>query len=188
MKATTVLSVLPIFSGSSLTAPVTGCTPYSIALLTIDSGTDLMYGVVEAQETRFWVGRKTKSYCPLTPADYPAGNESYMSVLDGSSSLSMAVEVPGGQQVFISPKGALRYTDAHSGYVPPGSITSGFSVSHPGGDYVDILSHEGGFFRLPGGNRVRLSNLRWCGGLQEDRLQFRRDACCERNRSRCVAV
>lgn len=39
------------------------------------------------------------------------------------------VEVPGGQQVYVAPNGAVSYTQAHSAYAPPGSEFSGFSLS-----------------------------------------------------------
>lgn len=39
------------------------------------------------------------------------------------------VEVPGGQQIYIAPNGAVAYTQAHSGVTPPGSQFSGFSVN-----------------------------------------------------------
>ena len=44
------------------------------------------------------------------------------------------VEVPGGQQVYVAPNGAVSYTSAHSGVAPPGSSFSGFSLSN------DLLS------------------------------------------------
>lgn len=35
-------------------------------------------------------------------------------------------EVPGGQQIYISPAGALKFTQPHSANIPQGSIKSGF--------------------------------------------------------------
>lgn len=47
----------------------------------------------------------------------------------------MAVEVPGGQQVYVDPKdGAIGYTQAHSASMPEGAITRGFIYTPPKGD------------------------------------------------------
>lgn len=32
------------------------------------------------------------------------------------------MEVPGGQVIYAAPGGAISYTEAHSGYYPPGSV------------------------------------------------------------------
>ena len=36
--------------------------------------------------------------------------------------------MPGGQQVYVAINGAVSFTQAHSGLVPPGSYFNGFSV------------------------------------------------------------
>ena len=41
------------------------------------------------------------------------------------------VEVPGGQQVYVDPFGALSFTQAHSASIPPGSAIGGL-VYEPG--------------------------------------------------------
>lgn len=53
------------------------------------------------------------------------------------------VVVPGGQQIYIRPNGALSYTQAHSAFKPVGSIETGFTYT-PGPQF--------GFFgvTLPG--------------------------------------
>lgn len=44
----------------------------------------------------------------------------------------MAVEVPGGQQVYIDPAdGSVGYTQAHSAAMPEGAITKGFNYTPP---------------------------------------------------------
>lgn len=42
---------------------------------------------------------------------------------------SQSVEVPGGQQLYVGPDLALGFTPPHSGFIPTGSFTSGFSLS-----------------------------------------------------------
>jgi hypothetical protein len=40
--------------------------------------------------------------------------------------------VPGGQQIYVDPALALRYTVPHSAFIPAGSSTSNFSLSEEG--------------------------------------------------------
>lgn len=42
--------------------------------------------------------------------------------------------VPGGQQLYVTVRGALSYTRAHSGAIPPGAATVGF-MNEPGPSY-----------------------------------------------------
>lgn len=41
------------------------------------------------------------------------------------------MSVPGGQQVYVDPKGAVRFTSPHSAYMPPGSVTGPFEYTAP---------------------------------------------------------
>ncbi|KKK17203.1 hypothetical protein AOCH_006970 [Aspergillus ochraceoroseus] len=61
----------------------------------------------------FWLGGEPGTYCPLT-SGCPPGN---MTVLAGNGG-SLSVVVPGGQQIYVSPEGALKFTQAHSAYIP----------------------------------------------------------------------
>lgn len=49
----------------------------------------------------------------------------------------MATTVPGGQQLYVGPRGSLRYTQAHSAAVRPGSYTTGFKLIKGQGGGVD---------------------------------------------------
>ena len=57
------------------------------------------------------------SYVPLFPFHYQPSL---------TNNPKKDVEVPGGQQVYIAPGGALKFTVPHSAAMPPGSIKSGF--------------------------------------------------------------
>src|SRR5436190_22726759 len=47
------------------------------------------------------------------------------------------VEVPGGQQMYVSPAGEVGYTQAHSTYIPVGSTVTGFTLTPgPGPDHA----------------------------------------------------
>jgi hypothetical protein len=59
----------------------------------------------------------------------------YLSILLSNTNITTQdVEVPGGQQVYVGPNGALGYTQAHSALIPAGSFTTGF-VDTPGSAY-----------------------------------------------------
>lgn len=65
--------------------------------------------------------------------------------------------VPGGQQVYIGPHGALRFTQAHSAFIPPGSSLGPFEYQ-PGHPY-SFYSYSGwgasGFMACPSKNHKR---------------------------------
>lgn len=41
----------------------------------------------------------------------------------------MDVEVPGGQQVYVTPSGGFGYTVPHSASMPTGAVTTGFAYT-----------------------------------------------------------
>ena len=64
----------------------------------------------------------------------------------------MGVIVPGGQQAYVAPDGALSYTVAHSAYIPSGSIVDQFSKEAPtAGSQFGHLNFETGFIACPAG-------------------------------------
>ncbi|KAF2746915.1 hypothetical protein M011DRAFT_392483, partial [Sporormia fimetaria CBS 119925] len=98
-----------------------------------------------ARGGKFYLGGgPPSSYCPEqeTVKPYcPPGTETTLA--GGYEWLSLGVVVPGGQRVYIAPDGSMSYTQAHSAYMPPGSIQDGWSRT------------EGAQF----------GNLRWTNGL-----------------------
>ena len=52
--------------------------------------------------------------------------------------------MPGGQQIYVAPNGAVGYTQAHSGLAPPGSVFDGFSLNNG-----ELLFQGASFFALP---------------------------------------
>lgn len=92
--------------------------------------TALNGAVINANSNGFYInGLPTGSYCPYTPSACPAGNTTVLSA-SGTGSLAMDVEVPGGQQVYISPDGSLNYT---TGPLPDSTTGAGYT---PRGIYV----------------------------------------------------
>lgn len=65
------------------------------------------------------------------------------------------VEVPGGQQVYIGPHGALRFTQAHSAFIPPGSSLGPFKYEPgcPFSHYTYTGEGASGFMACPKNNR-----------------------------------
>lgn len=50
------------------------------------------------------------------------------------------MEVPGGQQVYVTPAGIISYTEPHSGYIPTGSYISGFTNTTTTSEYLGAQS------------------------------------------------
>jgi hypothetical protein len=62
------------------------------------------------------------------------------------------VEVPGGQQVYVGPDGALSFTMAHSADIPPGSLDTGFKNQQgTAGGPGDFSPPGQGFLACPTG-------------------------------------
>lgn len=63
----------------------------------------------------------------------PFSQSGHLSVAGRSSLTTFSVspqnvEVPGGQQIYVTPNGAVSFTQAHTNLAPPGSYFSGFSL------------------------------------------------------------
>jgi len=124
MKTTSVLSALAVALpalAQNANAPFK-----SWSAVAINSGSDIMYDSINANGTYFYLGRSTKTY---TPANVGTFNQTNTIFAGGDSTLSLDVEVPGGQQVYVDSTGALRFTEAHSANIGDGSVATGFNVS-----------------------------------------------------------
>ena len=79
------------------------------------------------------IGKETASYCPTEQVmNCPAGNETLFAASKETKTLSMAVEVPGGQALYVEPQtGAIGYTQAHSASEPEGAIHNAFVYTAP---------------------------------------------------------
>ncbi|KAH0550886.1 hypothetical protein GP486_007750 [Trichoglossum hirsutum] len=81
---------------------------------------------IEASAQGLYIGLNGPStYCPSPPVPIdqcPAGKETVFAGL-----VSMDVEVPGGQMVYVDPAGVVGFTQAHSAFMPVGSTTGGFA-------------------------------------------------------------
>jgi len=105
-----------------------------------------------ARGGKFYLGGgPPSSYCPaetIGAENCPPGNSTVLA--GGAGTLSLGVVVPGGQQVYVAPDGALSYTVAHSAYIPEGSDIDGFSRTAPtNGNAFGYLNFETGFVACP---------------------------------------
>jgi hypothetical protein len=100
-----------------------------------------------ARGGKFYLGGGApSSYCPteIGAENCPPGNSTVLA--GGDNTLSLGVLVPGGQQVYVDADGSLSYTQAHSAYLPEGSIREGFSREAPeGGADFGHLDFDSGF-------------------------------------------
>ncbi|KAL1793840.1 hypothetical protein ACET3X_007261 [Alternaria dauci] len=108
-----------------------------------------------ARGTKFYLGGgPPSSYCPaetIGAENCPPGNTTVLA--GGDVTLGLGVVVPGGQQVYVAPDGALSYTVAHSAYIPEGSHVDGFSRTAPAnGNAFGYLNFDTGFVACPAAN------------------------------------
>ena len=110
------------------------------SLMALRSASPIHFEMVSARDARLYLGGNTGSSCPaesIGAENCPAGNVTSFAS-NGNGGLDMGAEVPGGQQVYITPCGEVGYTIPHSAQVPEGAIVDGwtFSGSENGLSYV----------------------------------------------------
>ncbi|PYI03829.1 hypothetical protein BO78DRAFT_421273 [Aspergillus sclerotiicarbonarius CBS 121057] len=123
MKFTLAASVLPLLAAAAPSQHKARDTT-TFGVMSARSGSPIHLLPLNAAGGAFYLGGKTSSYCPLD-SGCPAGTETTFAG-DGSA---LAVEVPGGQEVYVNPSGALSFTVPHSAYIPTGSSTGPFTYT-----------------------------------------------------------
>ncbi|KAL3428177.1 IgE-binding protein [Phlyctema vagabunda] len=108
-------------------APAARQSSGSFSAIATRSGSPIHLSSIHANGGKFWIGKETASYCPVDPSSCPPGQDTAFSA--GAGGLALDVVVPGGQQAYVDPTGALSFTQAHSAAIPEGSITTGFSYN-----------------------------------------------------------
>jgi hypothetical protein len=155
MKYTFALTAL---ASTVLAAPVPTDTPAAAApayfsVISARSASPIHLQSLTARGGKFYLGGgPPSSYCPVAQVGdaCPAGNTTVLA--GGDKTLSMGVIVPGGQEVYVGPDGALSYTVAHSAFVPEGSVRDQFSREEPtGSNSFGYLKFEKGFIACPAG-------------------------------------
>ncbi|CAJ2505690.1 Uu.00g130840.m01.CDS01 [Anthostomella pinea] len=107
---------------AALTLPgLASATAYSIA--TFAPGTVIDGANLQAAGSGFYTGISgPATYCPENIGKCPEVHGTL--VYDGMT--GMAVEVPGGQEIYVDSTGLVKYTVAHSAYIPNGAFIGGW--------------------------------------------------------------
>ncbi|TAQ85189.1 hypothetical protein B7494_g6489 [Chlorociboria aeruginascens] len=127
-------------------------TPSPFVMISLHSTSAVHLASINANEEGFYVYRDTQSYCPDQDGVVcPAGT---VTAVAGNDTLAMDVEVPGGQQVYIDPSGALKYTIAHSASIPTGAVVDGFIYTPQSsvGTVGNLAHGTDGIFACPVGD------------------------------------
>ncbi|KAI1503471.1 hypothetical protein F5X99DRAFT_407053 [Biscogniauxia marginata] len=110
-------SFLPTLAFSALAS----ATTYSISIFAPDTVVDGAH--LNAADQTFYTGISgPATYCPTNQESCPNTHET----LVYAGLTGMAVQVPGGQAIYVHPSGLVQYTRAHSASIPPGSFVGGW--------------------------------------------------------------
>ncbi|KAL2852991.1 hypothetical protein BJX68DRAFT_48648 [Aspergillus pseudodeflectus] len=149
MKLELISSLLPLMvAAAPATAPAAE-QPAAFTVMASRSASPIHFLPMNAAGQSFWLGGSPATYCPL-PSGCPPGD---LTVLAGNGG-SLSVTVPGGQQIYVSPEGALKFTQAHSASIPAGSSRGPFeyvpgAANQPFGHYVYSGWGASGFMACP---------------------------------------
>lgn len=141
----------PAPSATPAPPPATG--PSYFGVISARSASPIHLQSLTARGGKFYLGGgPPSSYCPVEQVGSacPPGNSTVLA--GGDKTLSLGVIVPGGQQVYVAPDGALSYTGAHSAFIPTGSSVDEFSREEPqGSSQFGYLNFDTGFVACPAG-------------------------------------
>ncbi|KAH3014434.1 hypothetical protein KXW60_008300 [Aspergillus fumigatus] len=126
MKLSTIASVgsLVVGTHSLPAAPASDNGPFQV--MALRSASPIHFLGMTASRNSFWLGGETATYCPDVVKQQGACPEGTQTVLYTNA---LDVMVPGGQQIYVDPSGAVKFTTAHSASMPPGSTVEGFSYT-----------------------------------------------------------
>ncbi|PLN83594.1 hypothetical protein BDW42DRAFT_64693 [Aspergillus taichungensis] len=123
-------SLLPLLGAVSALPQLRSPSTDSFTVIAARSASPIHYLTLTASDGHFWLGGRSSTYCPEFVAkndDCPPGKETAIS---GDHSLNAMV--PGSQQIYVSPAGALSFTPPHaSSSIPAGSSTGPFVYTPP---------------------------------------------------------
>ncbi|KAJ5724563.1 hypothetical protein N7493_006291 [Penicillium malachiteum] len=146
MKTVVAAIALPLLAAAAPAAQAS--IPPSFGVMAVRSGSPIHYAQMNAAGQKFWLGGSTSSYCPsIDGIVCPPGNQTVFA----SGGNAMDVEVPGGQQVYVDPTGALSFTQAHSASIPAGSAVGGliYETGEPWNHYTFSGWGATGFMACP---------------------------------------
>ncbi|KAL5336287.1 hypothetical protein BJX70DRAFT_400788 [Aspergillus crustosus] len=125
MKLELISSLLPLLAAAA-PASSTPDDPPAFTVLASRSDSPIQHLPLNAADQSFYLGGSPHTYCPL-PSGCLTGNSTVFAGNGGS----LSVSVPGGQQIYVSPDGALKFTQAHSANIPLGSSRGPFAYVPP---------------------------------------------------------
>jgi hypothetical protein len=129
-------------AGLAAAAPTARQTTTEFGLIALHSTSIVHFSSLNANGGKFWLGKPTASFCPDGISPCPgknlssyssqrsahkslAGNETVF-ITNGAGGVSLAVEVPGGQEVYIDPTdSSLSFSSPHA-FPPTDAILTGF--------------------------------------------------------------
>ncbi|KAH8431953.1 putative IgE binding protein [Aspergillus melleus] len=127
MKSSLFSFALPLLAAA---APTQDANP-AFGVMSSRSASPVHLLPMNAAGQHFYLGGQPSTYCPLPDGKgCPPGTSTVFAPGGGS----LNVMVPGGQQVYVNPDGALSFTQAHSAYIPPGSAQGPFKYE-PGENF-----------------------------------------------------
>ncbi|KAF7158076.1 hypothetical protein CNMCM5623_002588 [Aspergillus felis] len=127
-----------------------GTSKFSV--MSARSGSPVHLLPLNAAHGNFWLGESPSTYCPESVEKVggcPPGTTTRF-----ASETALDVAVPGGQVIYVDPRGALRFTTAHSAYIPAGSSTGPFvyTAGTPFGHFAYQGQGADGFAACPKSN------------------------------------
>ncbi|KAJ5373000.1 hypothetical protein N7517_005006 [Penicillium concentricum] len=122
MKFTITTLALPLLAASAPTSQPPAIPNPAFSVMAMRSASPIHFAQLNAAGQKFYLGGETASYCPAQVSNCPPGNQTVFAPGGGS----LDVMVPGGQQVYVDPNGALSFTQAHSANIPQGSSRGPF--------------------------------------------------------------
>ncbi|EME87896.1 uncharacterized protein MYCFIDRAFT_27473 [Pseudocercospora fijiensis CIRAD86] len=119
-------------------------TPKVFGGIALRSASPIHFANVNAAELQFFLNKNTSTYCPsgVEGLDCSAfnSNQTIFTQAVNSTTLSLDVTVPGGQQVYVTDcdeksgqlAGELKFTQAHPAFTPGPALYEGFTISAAG--------------------------------------------------------
>lgn len=142
MKFSAILALAPLVAALPGSKNQSSNDPFSV--ISARSASPIHLQPLNAAGSYFWLGGNAQTYSPV-----PGIPETNQTVITGGHFLD--VQVPGGQAIYVDPKGALRFTVPHSAYEPAGSSDGPFTYI-PGKSFGHWTYHgqgASGFMACP---------------------------------------